>query len=232
MHSTVPVEITIRIVTIIHQIWKQTVFSNYDGLGSSPKNTPLIRYFGRWYTFVTWKSRHETGTESWSGTRFVPRTSSFEPKRSWTNQPGCNSFLPDGCLSTISATTEGLYVNAKNTIQDYYETLRRGEPLHPYFAEEPTVVKFGITERLTGYDEIATGLREQTRTTDSWTVESAQLQVDQRDGLAWFSDDVFMAWRDVESGTRNEYDSRWSGTLEHRGDSWQFVGMHVSAPVE
>ena len=157
---------------------------------------------------------------------------SFEPERSWADRPGCNSFLPDECLSTVTATTEGLYVNAKHTIQDYYETLRRSEPLHPYFAENPRVVKFGITERLTGYDEIASGLREQTRSTDSWTVESAQLQVDQRERFAWFSDDVFMAWRDVETGTRHEYDSRWSGTLERDDDSWQFVGMHVSAPVE
>ena len=122
-------------------------------------------------------------------------------------------------------------MNAEETIRDYYEALRTGDPLHPYFAEEPTVVKFGITERLTGYDAIEEGLDAQSRTTDEWTVESENLLVEQRDRYAWFSDDVFMAWRDVETGTRHEYGSRWSGTLEHRGDVWQFVGMHVSAPV-
>jgi hypothetical protein len=133
-------------------------------------------------------------------------------------------------------------MSAEQTVLDYYEALRRGEPLYPYFAEHEDVVKFGIGERLTGYDAIAEGLREQTRTTDDWHVESRNLRVVERDGYAAFSDDVRMVWHDTEKGVDHEFDSRWSGTLEVRQvtdeekedatgdtDEWLFVGMHVSA---
>jgi hypothetical protein len=124
-------------------------------------------------------------------------------------------------------------MTAEETVLDYYEALRRGEPLYPYFAEDDDVVKFGIGERLTGYDAVAEGLREQTRTTDDWHVESRKLRVVGGDGFAAFSDDVRMAWTDTETEHEYEFDSRWSGTLERRDgedDEWQFVGMHVSTP--
>lgn len=117
-------------------------------------------------------------------------------------------------------------------MRDYYEALRRGEPLYPYFGEHPGVVKFGLGERLTGYDEVAEGLREQTRTTDAWIVESRNLRVSERDAHAWFSDDVHMAWRDIEQDREYDFQTRWSGTLERRGEEWVFVGMHVSSSVE
>lgn len=124
--------------------------------------------------------------------------------------------------------------SAEAAVRDYYEALRRGEPLYPYFAERDDVVKFGIGERLTGYDEVAEGLREQSRTTEDWTVDSRRLVVVERDECAWFSDDVRMAWRDVEAGEDREFDARWTGTLERDGDGWLFAGMHVSAayPLE
>lgn len=121
-------------------------------------------------------------------------------------------------------------MTAEERVTMYYEALRNGEPLHPFFAEEPMSVKFGITERLTGYDSIEAGLREQTRTTENWTVESSALRVVERETHAWFSDDVFMAWDDIDTGVHYDFDSRWSGTLESREGVWKFVGMHVSAP--
>lgn len=122
-------------------------------------------------------------------------------------------------------------MGAEETVREYYGALRRGEPLAPFFATRPDVVKFGIGERLTGYEEIAAGLREQTRTTENWTVESRALRVTQRGDYAWFSDDVRMAWRDVSADRTYDFQTRWSGTLT-RNDDWQFVGMHVSCPTE
>ena len=125
-------------------------------------------------------------------------------------------------------------MDAASTVRAYYDALRKGDPLYPYFADESTTVKFGIGERLTGYEAVRVGLAEQTETTDDWTVESRRLVVSGTDGHAWFSDDVSMAWTDTEAGHRHEYDTRWSGALEHRGDDadlgtpWRFVGMHVS----
>jgi hypothetical protein len=125
-------------------------------------------------------------------------------------------------------------MNATATIREYYEALRRGEPLYPYFAERPDVVKFGVGERLVGYDAVAEGLREQTRTTEDWSVESQDLRVTERDGYAYFADSVFMSWTDREADHEYALSTRWSGTMERRGDGddaeWLFVGMHVSTP--
>ena len=119
-------------------------------------------------------------------------------------------------------------MTAEAAIEAYYDALRTGESLHPFFAESASVVKFGITDRLAGYEAIESGLREQTETTTDWTVESRGLNVIERESTAWFSDDVLMAWRSTEDGEHREHETRWSGTLERRGDEWTFVGMHVS----
>lgn len=121
-------------------------------------------------------------------------------------------------------------MSATETVRTYYAALRHGEPLVPFFAERAGVVKVGITERLVGYDAVAAGLREQTRTTTNWTVESNDLRVGERDGTAWFGDAVALAWTDEDG--RRSYDSRWSGSLVRAGedDEWRFTAMHVSAP--
>jgi hypothetical protein len=119
-------------------------------------------------------------------------------------------------------------MTATATVEEYYEALRRGEPLYPYFAESTSTTKFGIGQRLFGYETVAEALREQTRTTEDWSVESQRLTVTDRDGHAWFSDVVDLAWTDREREERRTFDTRWSGTLERSGDEWLFVGMHVS----
>ncbi|EMA34249.1 nuclear transport factor 2 family protein [Haloarcula japonica] len=123
-------------------------------------------------------------------------------------------------------------MNASATIEAYYEALRAGEPLGPFFAPDTdrSVVKFGISEQLVGTDAVRAGLRAQTETTMDWTVDSRALRVTEREGYAWFSDDVVLCWTDTEGTVRHEYGTRWSGTLEATGGAreWQFVGMHVS----
>lgn len=133
-------------------------------------------------------------------------------------------------------------MSAESRIRAYYDALRDGDPLYSYFAPSDDIVKFGISEHLDGYDEVEAALREQTRTTADWTVESRDLRVTERDRHAWFADLVGMGWRDVERDRRFEFDTRWSGTLERerrtRGESedspgdWRFVGMHVSTAGE
>jgi hypothetical protein len=131
---------------------------------------------------------------------------------------------------------------AAERVRAYYDALRAGDPLAPFFAPVEGSVKFGLSERLVGHEAIAEGLREQTETTTDWSVESRDLRVTERDRHAWFADLVGLAWTDTESGTRHEFDTRWSGTLERErrgpGESadspgdWRFVGMHVSTPGE
>jgi len=116
-------------------------------------------------------------------------------------------------------------------IEDYYDALRSGDPLAPFFAPDDDLVKYGISERLVGYDAVAAGLRAQTETTENWTVGSDALRVSERDGTAWFSDSVRLAWTDSESGERHDFETRWSGTLRER-ETWLFVGMHVSVARE
>lgn len=138
-------------------------------------------------------------------------------------------------------------MDPRETVRTYYDALRTGEPLWPFFATDPPSgpgeatgdgpLKYGLSETLVGIDEITAGLREQTATTSNWTVDSRALRVTERECHAWFSDDVGLAWHDAESG-RREFDTRWSGTLERRVDAegdepcWRIVGMHVSIAVE
>jgi hypothetical protein len=134
-------------------------------------------------------------------------------------------------------------MTVEDTVRAYYERLREGETLAPFFLESADVVKYGLSERLQGYDAVAEGLREQTQTTDGWTVESRDLVVGERDDHGWFSDRVFMSWTDRERSVRFEFDTRWSGTLVRvdtdaadDGPSdlgaWRFAGMHVSTGQE
>jgi hypothetical protein len=116
---------------------------------------------------------------------------------------------------------------AADYIRAYYDALRAGDPLAPYFADEETTVKFGISETLDGGDAVRAGLRGQTVTTRDWHVDSRNLVVDSQGDVAWFADDVFLAWTDTGRGIRFEFDTRWSGTLVI-DEGWQFVGMHVS----
>lgn len=122
----------------------------------------------------------------------------------------------------------------RETIETYYETLRRGEPLTPFFSEDPQAVKLGIEETLVGYADIADGLSSQTDRTSDWTVESTSLRVIERDAFAWFHDEIRLSWHDKSTGTDESYDTRWTGTLEYRDpvDRWQFVTLHVSVPVD
>lgn len=123
-------------------------------------------------------------------------------------------------------------MDARTTITEYYEALRTGKPLGPYFADERAgddlFVKFGISERLVGGDQIRDGLRTQTETTTEWEVASHSLRVCEREAYAWFSDEVSMAWTNIDTERRYEFETRWSGSLERTADEWQFVGMHVS----
>jgi hypothetical protein len=145
-------------------------------------------------------------------------------------------------------TADDLTETAESAVRSYYDALRDGRPLGPFFADGD-VVKFGISEQLVGGDAVRNGLREQTRTTTDWVVESDALRVTERPGHAWFADQVTVGWTDTERRIRYEFDSRWSGTMERRaGESsepagserpatnddapWRFVGMHVSTPGE
>ena len=122
-----------------------------------------------------------------------------------------------------------LHVTVEETIHEYYEALRRGEPLAPFVHPEATV-KFGVSEALYGSEEIADGLAEQTQTTTEWSVESDRLQVDDHGSFTVFCDEVRLQWTEIESGDRHDVETRWSGTLWRRGARWQFVSLHVSVP--
>lgn len=121
------------------------------------------------------------------------------------------------------------------TVRDYYEALRRGEPLDPYFHEHEATAKVGVSEHLVGHEAVAEGLREQTRVTTDWEIESTDLTAGRRGDTGWFFDRVEMAW--TQSGDRLTFDTRWSGALVRRvgsgvEDEWPLVELHVSAPYD
>ena len=134
-------------------------------------------------------------------------------------------------VSTPTPDTAGM--TPEETVRAYYDALRGGDPLGPFFVESPDVVKFGVGERLVGYAAVADGLQEQTGRTRDWTVESDALRVVRREDHAAFSDEVRLAWFDAETYADHDYDTRWSGSLTHTPDAgreWKFLGMHVSVP--
>ncbi|WP_394739639.1 nuclear transport factor 2 family protein [Natronococcus roseus] len=136
---------------------------------------------------------------------------------------------------------------AAAVVREYYEALRQGEPLPPYFLEDASTTKFGISEAAFGYDAVADALESQTETTTDWSVESHGLSINEDGGYATFVDEVTMAWTDTEAGTDRRFDTRWSGTLVRpevvesgskavdAGDDaspWLFRTMHVSTADE
>ncbi|SIR97450.1 nuclear transport factor 2 family protein [Natronorubrum thiooxidans] len=129
---------------------------------------------------------------------------------------------------------------AETAVRDYYDALRSGEPLSPYFLEEESTVKFGISESLYGFEAVSEALREQTETTAEWAVESHHLVVTERDGVATFVDEVTMAWTDTEDDERRRFETRWSGALVETAEretavdtrEWLFATMHVSVAHE
>ncbi|MWG36876.1 AtzH-like domain-containing protein [Halomarina oriensis] len=115
-----------------------------------------------------------------------------------------------------------------DTIEAYYDALRSGDPLAPFFLDSPDTVKFGLSERLDGVEDVAEGLRSQTETTREWVVESSDLVTGAHGETAWFADSVFMGWTDTERSIRYEFETRWSGTLVRVDGEWRFASVHVS----
>ena len=121
-------------------------------------------------------------------------------------------------------------------VREYYEALRSGEPLAPFFLENATTAKVGVSERLVGHETVTEALREQTRRTTDWTVESHDLAAGRRGDAGWFADRVAMAWTDGDD--EFAFDTRWTGALVRAvGDprtrhDWPFVELHVSAARE
>lgn len=120
-------------------------------------------------------------------------------------------------------------MSVSEVVHDYYDALRDGEPLGPYFHDD-AVVKIGVGEELYGGDEIVEGLADQTRTTHEWMVDSRRLTVDDRDAYAVVADEVELAWTDRTTGSRYRFETRWTAILEPVDGDHRFVTMHVSAP--
>ncbi|ERG97131.1 hypothetical protein [Haloquadratum walsbyi] len=125
----------------------------------------------------------------------------------------------------------------KQRIRSYYAALRAGDPLGEFFADEDSIVKFGISDRLAGGSAITEGLSTQTDRTTDWVVDSKNLIVYDASTHACFSDEVRLEWTDTVEDERYEFDTRWSGTLELKNsdteaseDDLIFIGMHVSTP--
>ena len=123
-------------------------------------------------------------------------------------------------------------MSAETVITAYYDSLRRGDPIHPYFLEDDSTVKIGVRGAAYGYENVADSLREQTRTTENWTVESHRLAVEETDDHARFADEVSLAWTDLEAETRHRFETRWTGTLVRQNGDWYVATMHVSSPHE
>jgi len=122
------------------------------------------------------------------------------------------------------------------TIRAYYESLRRGEPISTHFVADPNAVKFGITERLIGFEAIAEGLRSRTETATDWHVESHGLTVGERHAHGTRRSGTLERRDEHDVGTRFDEDDENRDCEPEDGDArrrtngteWAFVSMHVS----
>lgn len=60
----------------------------------------------------------------------------------------------------VDGTTVDAAEPVETFVRSYYDALESGDPLGAYFADDPSAVKFGISEALYGADAIRDGLRE------------------------------------------------------------------------
>lgn len=122
-------------------------------------------------------------------------------------------------------------MNAEATVRAYYDALRAGDPLHPFFADGEDTVKVGIGNRALGHEAVEALLTEQTETTEAWEIDSKELRVAERDDFAHFFDEVYMGWASLSKNIRYGFETRWTGTLVPANGEWEVVSMHVSTPA-
>ena len=124
--------------------------------------------------------------------------------------------------------------NAHDTVKAYFDALVIGdaETLIAMMLPASHYVKIGTDadEVVEGSAEIAAYYRNHVASTEDFSIEFINLNVQERDDVAWFY--TRQLWRLKWQGTPEEFVMRMTGVLEKTDELWEFAQIHASVGVK
>ena len=124
--------------------------------------------------------------------------------------------------------------NAHDTVKAYFDALVIGdaETLIAMMLPATYYVKVGTDadEVVEGSAEIAAYYRNHVASTEDFSIEFINLNVQERDDVAWFY--TRQLWRLKWQGTPEEFVMRMTGVLEKTDELWEFAQIHASVGVK
>ena len=124
--------------------------------------------------------------------------------------------------------------NAHETVTAYFDALvvSDAETLIALMLPASHYVKIGTDadEVVEGSAEIAAYYRNHVASTEDFSIEFINLDVQERDNVAWFY--TRQVWRLKWQGTPEEFVMRMTGILEKTGELWKFAQIHASIGVK
>ena len=124
--------------------------------------------------------------------------------------------------------------NAHDTVKAYFDALVAGdaETLIAMMLPASHYVKIGTDadEVVEGSAEIAAYYRNHVASTEDFSIEFINLNVQERDDVAWFY--TRQLWRLKWQGTPEEFVMRMTGVLEKTDELWEFAQIHASVGVK
>ena len=123
--------------------------------------------------------------------------------------------------------------NAHDTVQTYFDALvdRDAETLIAMMLPTSYYVKIGTDadEVVEGSTEIAAYYRNHVASTEDFSIEFLNLDVEERGDVAWFY--TRQIWRLKWQGTPEAFVMRMTGVLEKVDESWKFAQIHASIGI-
>jgi ketosteroid isomerase-like protein len=123
--------------------------------------------------------------------------------------------------------------NAHDTVKAYFDALVAGdaETLIAMMLPASHYVKIGTDadEVVEGSAEIAAYYRNHVASTEDFSIEFINLNVQERDDVAWFY--TRQLWRLKWQGMPEEFVMRMTGVLEKIEASWKFAQIHASIGI-
>ena len=124
--------------------------------------------------------------------------------------------------------------NAHDTVKAYFDALvdRDAETLIAMMLPTSHYVKIGTDadEVVEGSAEIAEYYRNHVASTEDFSIEFINLNVQERDDVAWFY--TRQLWRLKWQGMPEEFVMRMTGVLEKTDELWEFAQIHASVGVK
>ncbi len=123
--------------------------------------------------------------------------------------------------------------NVNETVKAYFDALvaKDAETLIAMMLPAKHYVKIGTDagEVIVGSEDIATYYRNHIASTEDFSINFINLDVQVRDDVAWFY--TQQIWKLKWQGVPEEFVMRMTGVLEKVDESWQFVQIHASIGV-